>query len=61
MTEDAQDSAGNGTTKGTWDNATDNPLDVAINKACNGPGDVEVKGAGDEWDSVVNEYTVSAV
>ena len=47
--------------KGMQDNATDDPLNIATNKARNGPGDVKVEGAGDEWDDVVNEYPVSVV
>jgi len=59
--EEAQDSAGDGMAKGMQDNATDDPLNAATNKACNGPGDVKVKGAGDERDDVVNKYPVSVV
>jgi hypothetical protein len=42
--------------EGMQDDATDDPLDAAANRLHDGTGDVEVKGAKDEWpDNIVNE------
>ncbi len=42
----------------TWDNATDDAFDMAVDKICG--GSVKVEGAGDEQDTV-NMKSVSVV